>query len=360
MPRSYTWGELTSAGPVSVRKMQDAPGEQFTVSAQPGGGASTKSESAPSSEAVIDTAPWVENPAPPSVARGEVIWHYTDASGFAGIVESGCLWATALAFLNDREEFAYGLSIFDQSVDDALESFYVHPVQKEFLQSVMEAARGVGRRLRTFVACASLASDSLAQWRGYSGGAGYAIGIDPEADPVVLSDGGDDGLAYDAPDMSWRRVLYVRDEQIDLVNRTLGLVLKISPTPETMSNEFYWQRAVRLAAAQVVTSSCYIKHPSFMEEQEVRSVLSVGEEEEGNIRRRVTPYGIAPYLRSAFIAPSSKREVPGKIYTAEMLPIKHLLLGPGPHGETRLQGAQDILRSAGYNVDVKLSSSPFR
>ncbi len=177
---------------------------------------------------------------------------------------------------------------------------------------------------------------------------------------MVLSDGGDDGLAYDAPDMSWRRVLYVRDEQIDLVNRTLGVVLKISPPPETMSNEFYGQRAVRLAAAHVVTSSCYIKHPSFMEEQEVRSVLSVGEEDEGNIRRRVTPYGIAPYLRSAFIARSSTREVPGKIYTAEMLPIKHLLLGPGPHGETRLQGAQDILRSAGYNVDVKLSSSPFR
>ena len=38
------------------------------------------------------------------------LWHYTDFSGLRGILE-GSLWASSLRYLNDTEEFRYGLGI---------------------------------------------------------------------------------------------------------------------------------------------------------------------------------------------------------------------------------------------------------
>jgi hypothetical protein len=44
--------------------------------------------------------------------RPKVLYHYTDAPGFAGIVQHGELWATHVRFLKDPLELKYAWDEF--------------------------------------------------------------------------------------------------------------------------------------------------------------------------------------------------------------------------------------------------------
>jgi hypothetical protein len=39
----------------------------------------------------------------------KIVWHYTDGSGFLGILQSGTMFATQVSALNDSKETQYGL-----------------------------------------------------------------------------------------------------------------------------------------------------------------------------------------------------------------------------------------------------------
>jgi hypothetical protein len=41
----------------------------------------------------------------------DTLYHYTDASGLHGILENNSLWATHAAYLNDSQEFIYGMQM---------------------------------------------------------------------------------------------------------------------------------------------------------------------------------------------------------------------------------------------------------
>jgi hypothetical protein len=43
-----------------------------------------------------------------------LLYHYTDARGLLGIIESHAIWATHLHYLNDAQEFAYAADLADQ------------------------------------------------------------------------------------------------------------------------------------------------------------------------------------------------------------------------------------------------------
>ena len=40
-----------------------------------------------------------------------LLYHYTDAQGFKGIVESYELWATHIQYLNDTQEYLYAVDV---------------------------------------------------------------------------------------------------------------------------------------------------------------------------------------------------------------------------------------------------------
>ncbi|MGD0191496.1 MAG: hypothetical protein ABSD74_12215 [Rhizomicrobium sp.] len=50
----------------------------------------------------------------------ERVFHYTNAQGLYGILESGCLWATHFQFLNDSKEFYSAKRSLTKSVESAL------------------------------------------------------------------------------------------------------------------------------------------------------------------------------------------------------------------------------------------------
>ena len=105
----------------------------------------------------------------------EEIWHYTDANGLIGILQSGKIWTTQVTCLNDTLEQRYfgdlvHAAIKDrrkQNTDSVIEPLF--RVADEALEARDFTATG------QFVACFSEAEDDLGQWRGYGGGeCGYA------------------------------------------------------------------------------------------------------------------------------------------------------------------------------------------
>jgi len=91
---------------------------------------------APAIEAEGDRA-FIVVPTPPPVTSDSV-WHYTDISGAVGILDQGCLWATSLLLLNDRQEMLYGVELL-QSLRPAIESSEsFQPMQRRFILEVIE------------------------------------------------------------------------------------------------------------------------------------------------------------------------------------------------------------------------------
>ena len=110
-----------------------------------------------------------------------VIYHYTDARGLRGILETGKLWFTDIFYLNDPTELRHSLSF---AVDFLRkEAAKGSPALKLFLEHLgTMLSRDIEEIAHFFVCSFSKSSDELGQWRAYADdGRGFAIGFDGKA-----------------------------------------------------------------------------------------------------------------------------------------------------------------------------------
>jgi hypothetical protein len=112
------------------------------------------------------------------------LWHYTNGAGFIGIVESGTIYATQVACLNDSTEIRYATKLYRDAVIELQRAEHDNEVSNQFLTKLLEGmpenpALPAHGPSRFFVACFSSRDDDLAQWRAYSDGGenGYALGF---------------------------------------------------------------------------------------------------------------------------------------------------------------------------------------
>lgn len=111
------------------------------------------------------------------------VYHYTDISGFISIMENRELWASHIAFMNDKSEYLHGKELFLKQLKGKIPS--VPGREGEFLR---QAARGLEDEMAdgfftasgkdVFSLSFSHARDSLEMWRGYGKNSGIAIGFD--------------------------------------------------------------------------------------------------------------------------------------------------------------------------------------
>lgn len=101
------------------------------------------------------------------------VYHYTDAAGFKGIIESQEIWATSIYYLNDWTEFYHGRDAFVQGANALLKSKEAEGAAREVLLVLSNS------RPQMFVCSFSGArdGDDLSQWRAYCPKGGYAIGF---------------------------------------------------------------------------------------------------------------------------------------------------------------------------------------
>jgi len=277
-------------------------------------------------------------------ALREELWHYTDANGLIGILQSGKVWATQVSCLNDTLDQRYFGQLIHRAVkerrkqntDPQLEPLF--RVADEALGNLDFTAAG------RFVACFSEAEDDLAQWRGY-GGCGYAIGFRSQGVleaiktrpalflPMGYADDIHNFIVADV--MKWSEI-YFRQ----------GLSRGV-PDPVAWATEFV---AAFGGALDIIAAT--VKHPKFSGELERRiaTLLQADEHRQLVFRQKRT-------LLARHLPLSLTVEIDG----VQRLPISRIYVGPGPSQTVSRISVGDLLVQQGYRgVPVEISKVPYR
>ncbi|MEZ0219113.1 MAG: DUF2971 domain-containing protein [Tardiphaga sp.] len=314
----------------------------------------------------------------------DVIYHYTTLSGLKGILETQTLHATNFAFLNDSKEIQQirprlvktTLPVMTRLYEDAaaankqaregmeaqggIASLAVHDasVVVDVLYRVTLGLDGGTKFFQPFIVsfCGhkepyERQNGLLSQWRAYGKDSGYAFVFDTK----VLADMLKDEKARCRLDTwSMGDVIYDTGEDvfkkefkglIDALNHDIPRLLKNEDGPYTALNNAFVSNIPRY------------KHRGFMEEQEVRIVVSpthddlfekakaageIDTKEKKEIRFRDTR---TPYI-VLFDKPDSK------------LPIKRIIVGPHADKESRSEELRSYLDSRNLQIEVSCSETP--
>src|ERR1043166_9672816 len=104
----------------------------------------------------------------------ELLWHYTDANGLFGIINSNRLRFTDARFLNDRTERVYGATLLAEALKDEAQSGDPHGLIRG-IQLMQESYMLPSRQ---FVCSMSGTNESISQWQRYAaGGNAYSLGF---------------------------------------------------------------------------------------------------------------------------------------------------------------------------------------
>jgi hypothetical protein len=305
----------------------------------------------------------------------EDLYHYTDAGGLHGILESNRLWATHAAYLNDSQEFVYGMQVIINEL-----SAWVKDVPEEAKQgwdpalplpgvmipvAIWLSAAAVAAHLQQrtqflrqnfgpFVTCLSEEGDQLSQWRGYGGGGGYAIRFDPQAlrESVqrngVPSDQRLPGMTPGQVPVGARRFVkmeyepetqapLLRSQLVGFINAISG-VLTTQRLPQTVLEQRRNEIVEPFLGWLLGTR---FKHPGFKEEKE---------------------YRIVTFSPPELFSPQDTGLVPRVNIEFDPSCITEVWIGPGQHMDTRESSVRAYLQrhqDRYPNVTVHRSETPF-
>jgi hypothetical protein len=86
-----------------------------------------------------------------STPRVTSLGHYTNLAGLYGILETGQLWASNVAFLNDREELLHGVKCARRALSTIINDSKLH-VWSDAIRAVVKQIED-GRLPNTYAAC---------------------------------------------------------------------------------------------------------------------------------------------------------------------------------------------------------------
>ncbi|MFK3672422.1 DUF2971 domain-containing protein [Leifsonia aquatica] len=266
-----------------------------------------------------------------SVPLPPVVYHYTDARGFLGILENRRLWLTDLAFMNDREELIFAVDEVLHAVEarrHLLEPDARMDDPEDAIRSRVNVLLGIEQHLvdlregvevlRAYAACFCDDGDQLSQWRGYAGGtSGFALGFDrSKIDQLAIGAGVGAKLG---------RVHYgVEAPEIETLVAELAMYASAHPGVEA---EYQYQDVVNLLSR--------IKNPGFREERESRLVALLAHDP-SRLSFRATASGLAPYLECPF-PPEALVEV---------------VVGPGERQDVHALAARQAIDKHGFRGSV--------
>ena len=258
----------------------------------------------------------------------KIIYHYTDVNGLIGLIENGSIRATHASRLNDSSENKHGFKLVIE---------YVRSNFPKSSQPLIEKALLKVQSVDTYVACYSTKSNSLSQWRNYTGGrVGYSLGF--ETNQMASLDGKMPLL---------EQVIYedVKAKALlDLLLQKVDNFLNTNPFGEV---EIGYLLGTVEAMLNII--ACVIKHPKFEEESEYRQIFrpsSTGLKLEPFFR--AGNFGLTPYVEIQF---SKDKKIP----------LKNITIGPCLDFDIERNALKILLDKNGYDgVEILDSMIPLR
>jgi hypothetical protein len=284
------------------------------------------------------------------------LYHYTDARGLKGIIESETIWFTDYRHLNDPSELTHGMEMARDVMNNSRGREDGHG--REFLDCLadMLSTKNFSGRFEFFIASFSRDRDELSQWRAYAdNGRGYAIGFArrvfrieenrPDLKPNEKTFVGP--VLYDIGEVMERHALAI-DEAVaiflEAVNANADVV-----KDETIRDDFIQQLCRDIISAPLIGNCLTSKHPAYKREKEVRLLML-------NQRNNLMPY-IKTRLRGSEIVPYIPHPQPIR----EPGIIAEIVVGPaaGPDAERTVRTMLDS-----FSIDPKIpigrSDIPYR
>jgi len=243
-----------------------------------------------------------------SAADDGFMYHFTDAAGIRGILESGELWLTDYRDLPDESEIRDGQHVAKATFDSLRSDF--HTETNKLLDSMVNAPLPEG----VYVSCFSMARESAYHWSEFAAdSSGAAIALDSlgferflESDPFAIQ---------------FTRVAYIWDVKAGLFAHLatwLEELVSFDLARGVFDRDAYEREMTQIFGELLPTC----KDVSFLREHEIRLVVAPARSKtdlasklnvwQVNGRRHITTRDVLPEL---------------------VLPIQRVLLGPKFSGD---------------------------
>lgn len=312
----------------------------------------------------------------------ELVWHYTNAQGLMGILQSNAIWASSCAVLNDKSEIEYSKEVINEILE-----YHYHDFEDEaynniegsdefdyedysHIQRCVSGAMSIAHSWdssNVFIACASKSGNDLGQWREYSGLNGYALGLEkvvPLTPPKIIADQTNDAMQDQR--IYWQDVSYGVDLQYFKSIFFAAYKRSAVRIKEAYEQDFFDFDEIELEIsrffAPLITCT---KHPGFTVEGESR--LIVDQPDIGlSARFRAGNYGIGRYIELTAVNSTSDATfdhsgAQDERHLRQKLPIRKILLGPAISQEQSRIELCHLLKGTGYDhVEVEYSNLPAR
>lgn len=292
------------------------------------------------------------------------LFHYTSTTALISIVRDNELWFSDATFLNDRMEIEHGSKLACGRVEVA-----INAEQRAEVRSMLEFTLAKFRTQAApcvYVACFSLESDDLAQWRGYGQG-DSPIAIEFEHGPMMFG--------YTSEGLL-QQVLYEPDDQTWTFDRVLTAYAEtyaedvLDPKPSRRAKPLTQEEERDLCAESLYHAlwrhivAC--KDPTFRSEREVRFTYTAHdfsrsgrdwypEHPEPMFRERTGR--IIPYLSSKNL---DFRNM-DRVSDVPKLPIRSVRIGPAEDQALIARGIRRLMDTFDHGaVTITFSRSPFR
>lgn len=288
---------------------------------------------------------------------GDLLWHYArDFNGLNGILK-GELWASSLPYLNDTQEFRYGV----HAILDALGMLLESGEHARAILSFLEENLVVRYKPHDLFSISfSTQEDDLSQWRAYSGvnGPSFSVGFDPKELEFHAN-----GYLFELHEVKYEASLVAADvkqelqQQIDDLNATIRAQKSAS-----VPIEFARNQAAALTGPILQMAPRY-KHPKFSAEKEWRLIRwqpVIARTPRLPRRYRLSGSLVVPYIAMPLHTPLSEAAVYGGAKHASS-PMRAITIGPSVHSDELKYAIEDMTARSGLAlIEVKPSAVPFR
>lgn len=263
-------------------------------------------------------------------ARG--YYHYTSLDVCLEIIKqkenSHEMWASHLAFLNDKMEFNDGYQLLKETLNNRRNDLNkVNELNTYIDKFLSDENFNPGISANYYILCFCRNGDLLSQWKYYGKDSGIAIEFD--LNNCVFSG----NVIYKDEELNFFRnkainVFYNKSDKLEIVNKTIDKIISAyeqSEDHKTDLRDLYFARLLSIVA--------FFKDSSFREEQEARLVfrpLWRKKDEIDSIKDliyyRANNGKIVPYMKIKIKCKDEKQNV-----------IKSLTVGPGENQELIFQ-----------------------
>jgi hypothetical protein len=278
----------------------------------------------------------------------DVVWHYTTGENLLKIIESGTLYATQVACLNDSSEVRYSAKQLRKVLEELVAKTPFDGRVGGFLRKYISWLEDTDEfprhtRLPTVVCCFSSLRDDLSQWRSYCGGEnGYAIGI--KVNELIH-------VQYSTVS----EVLYSEKQHKELAEAIAGETVQFYKAGLESHRWPNWDEVFLNAWDDVLSYVApFIKDPGFESEKEVRIIRRLQDVDEPNLRVLQRKTMMSRHLPLSFPTGGLNDK------DEKLLPIIELMVGPSRHKAITQASVEALLKAKGYGAAGSMVSKSGR